>query len=369
MKVLHVSPSFYPATFWGGPIWSTKAICDGLVKDPAVQLRVLTTDAAGPLRADRVAPVPLDYPVTYLRRMAGHSIAPGLLIHLWRAVAWAEVVHLTGTYSFPTLPTLMAARIMGKPVVWSPRGALQASADWPDAPRQRVKRCFERVAQTLVNDRVVMHVTSQAEARASQSRIVTAHTAVIPNSVPIPAVTPKQPSKQFRLIYVGRIHPKKGLDLLIKAMAQLPAHVTLDIYGTGLPADVAPIAGACSDRIRMHGHLDDADKPAAFAKSDLFVLPSHSENFGIAVAEALAHAVPVLTTTATPWHALDDIGCGRCMDLGRDDLSEEIQALLGRDLTQMGQAGRAWMQRAFSAENMVAEFRSLYVRLIEQRAR
>ena len=70
MKVLHVTPSFYPATFWGGPIFSTKAICDGIAAAPDFTLRVLTTDAAGPALRDRVRRVPLPYRVDYSCRIA-----------------------------------------------------------------------------------------------------------------------------------------------------------------------------------------------------------------------------------------------------------------------------------------------------------
>ena len=74
MKILHLVPTFYPATYWGGPIWSTKAICDGIAALDDAEVRVLTSDAAGPAIADRVVPVPLGYPVHYARRVAGHHV-------------------------------------------------------------------------------------------------------------------------------------------------------------------------------------------------------------------------------------------------------------------------------------------------------
>ncbi|PRY78177.1 glycosyltransferase involved in cell wall biosynthesis [Yoonia maritima] len=363
MNILHVTPSFFPATYWGGPIWSTKAICDGINALPQMSVRVLTTDAASPKRGDLVALAALPYPVHYARRIAGHSISPGLLAQLPKAIDWADVVHLTGTYSFPTLPTMALARLKRKPVVWSPRGALQATAEWGDAPRRGTKGQFERAAQLLRSDRVVLHVTSQAEADLSVTRLKGIETALIPNSVEIPPLLPKVPSDNIRLIYLGRIHPKKGIEQLLDAMAQLPDHVTLDIFGTGAPEDVAQVKSRCTPRIQMHGHADTAAKAKAFANADLFVLPSHSENFGISVAEALAHGVPVLTTTGTPWQALDAKGCGRCIDLHRADLADEIQALMKCDLPAMGAKGRKWMARDFSSEVMTQRFAQLYASL------
>ena len=365
MKILHVSPSFYPATFWGGPIFSTKAICDGIATMPDFSLRVLTTDAAGLAVSDRVRRVPMGHPVHYAYRIAGHSVAPGVLGHLPAAVLWADVVHLTGTYSFATLPTLALARGLGRPVVWSPRGALQATQDWPDAPRKTAKRLFERAAQKLRPKGCVLHVTAAMEAAQSVVRLPDIRTAVIPNCVSIPPLVGRifRPGGALRLMYLGRLHPKKGIDQLIAAMGRLPDYVTLDIYGSGDAAYEATLRATAAEygtRIRFHGPVQNAAKALAFARADLFVLPSHSENFGIVVAEALAHGLPVLTTTATPWRRLDLIGAGACIDPLQDDLAGAIARLGAGDLAGMGAYGRDWMIRDFSSEVMVARFAALY---------
>ncbi len=365
MKILHVTPSFYPATYWGGPIWSTKAICDGIAARPDMTLRVLTTDAASPRRSDRITPETLPYPVHYARRVAGHSLSPGLIARLPRAIAWADLVHLTATYNAPTLPTLALARLMGRPVVWSPRGALQATADWADAPRLRIKHLFERTAQLVRSDDCTLHITAAPEAAQSVARLSGIATTVIPNCVDIPVMPPRaaRDDNQLRLLFLGRLHPKKGVDLLLHALAQLPSYARLDVYGTGAPDYVASLraeAAPYGHRVRFHGYVEGEAKAAAFANADLFVLPSHSENFGIAVAEALAHGVPVVTSTATPWQGLARQGCGLCLDLARDDLTQAIAGLAKADLQAMGAKGRAWMIRDFAANAMVAAFARLY---------
>jgi glycosyltransferase involved in cell wall biosynthesis len=364
LRILHVAPSFYPASYWGGPIWSTKAICDGIAALPDFDLRVLTTDAAGPNVQDRVEPVALPYPATYARRIAGHSIAPGLLARLPAAMAWADVVHLTGTYSAPTLPVLGMAKLLSKPIIWSPRGALQATQDWAGAPHHGTKHLFERAAQLLRPAHSVLHVTASAEAGQSVARLGDISTVTIPNCVDIPQlIAPRDDREGQRLLYLGRLHPKKGLLELCAAMEALPDGFTLDVYGTGDAAFVAQLqhkAVQSQGRIRLHGHVEGAAKAAAFAAADLFVLPSHSENFGIAVAEAMAHSVPVLTTTATPWQAVEQMGCGRCIDLSHDDLAQEIAAMFTQNLPEMGARARVWMRRDFSTEAMVSAFADLY---------
>ncbi|WP_108815403.1 glycosyltransferase [Loktanella sp. Alg231-35] len=368
MKVLHITPSFFPATHWGGPIWSTKAICDGIAARPGFELRVLSTDAASPALRDRVAPVRLPYPVTCTRRLAGHAIAPGLLARLPAAVAWADVVHLTATYNMPTLPTLMLARLLDKPLVWSPRGALQGTAEWEDAPRRATKRMFARVANLIRPRDTVLHVTAPSEAAASIRQLAGVRSVEISNAVDMPPVVDREPSAntRCRLLFLGRLHPKKGLAYLFDAMERLPSGFVLDIFGTGDADYVAKLrksAKRLNGRVTLHGHVGGAAKAMAFARADLFVLPSHSENFGIAVAEALAHGLPVITTTDTPWQDVERVGCGRCIDLDHDDLTSTITQLAQMDLPAMGARGRAWMARDFSPAAMVDAFADLYTEL------
>jgi glycosyltransferase involved in cell wall biosynthesis len=269
-------------------------------------------------------------------------------------------VHLTGTYSFPTLPVLACARALGKPLIWSPRGALQATADWQGAPRRKAKHLFEKIAHFVRGSHVTLHLTSADEALHSAARLGGIQTALIPNCVQVPPLEPRPQRAPTRLLFLGRLHPKKGLDLLLDAMMRLPDAVTLDIYGSGDPDYVAHIRARCGSRIRLHGHADEAIKAQAFANADLFVLPSFSENFGIAVAEALAHGIPVLTTTRSPWQRVESKGCGACIHLENSDLAAEILRLLDQDLPAMGARGRAWMLQEFSTQTMVQQFVQLY---------
>src|SRR5215831_16412342 len=145
MKLLFISPSFYPATFYGGPIFLNRTLCDAVSARDGVDLQVLTTDADGPHRRINVESSEDDrkqeYTVNYCRRHLQPDISFALLARLPAMIRRAEVVHLNAVYSFTTLPTLMLCRLMKKPVVWSTLGALQR---WPGATRARAKRTFER---------------------------------------------------------------------------------------------------------------------------------------------------------------------------------------------------------------------------------
>lgn len=372
MNILHVTPAYYPATFWGGPIFSTKMICDEMARRPGMAVSVLTTDSAGLRVRERVAEgaAALGYPVTYTRRVAGHSISPGLLWRLPGAIRRADVVHVTSTYNFPVLPAMALARLLGKPVVWSPRGAILATEDWADSPRRRLKRAFQWLAYRLAPRRLVVHVTAENERLATARALPGAEFAVIPNAVdlpPMPARPARSPGDPLRLMFLSRLHPKKGLERLLAAMAELPPSVTLDICGSGEPAYVASLqrqAEALGGRVRLHGEVQGDAKARAFAAADLFVLPSFSENFGIVIAEALAHGLPVLTTTATPWPDLESRGCGLSIDPVTGNVAAAVRMLAGRDLRSMGEAGRAWIAEDYSVAALGTAFAALYRRIV-----
>lgn len=371
-KIHHVAPAFWPATYWGGPIFSTKAICDGIQASRGFSVALLTTDAAGQDPEDRVVSAdPLGYPVQRAKRIAGHSISPDMLIRLPRFVASADLVHLTATYSFPTLPVLALARIFGRPVVWSLRGAVQATAEWPASPNRWIKRRFEDFARLLAPRRMVLHVTSQAELEASSARLRGYTCAMIPNSVDIPDVLPGRvwrPDGKTRLLFLSRLHEKKGIEVLIDVVRHLPQGFELNICGTGDPDYVAALRARADDdpRIIFSGEVTGQAKEDAFAVADIFVLPSFSENFGIAIAEALARAVPVVTTVFTPWSELEEKGAGRNIHPKTDELRQTLLDLVNADLAAMGAKGRQWMQDAYSQAAMTEKMRDLYLRILDQ---
>lgn len=369
MKILHVTPTFYPATFYGGPIYSTYGLCNALARQPGVELTVLTTDAAGPRLPQRVivdtfpAAYPGGYKVYFTRRLLAPEFAPGLLARLGPMVQRADIVHLTGTYSLPTIPTLLAARFLHRPVLWSPRGALLASRTWAEASRPNIKRLWERACRIVMRDCTILHVTSNEERAASVARLPGAEAVVIPNGIDLPLpISDREwrPSGTLRLMFLGRLDPVKALDRLIEAVARLaPNAPQLDLYGVGEGAYVESLRRLAVDRdagdlVRFHGQTEGEAKRRAFSRADICVLPSHSENFGMVVAEALAHGVPVVASKGVPWAEVESRGCGRWVENTPEALASAIRSLSNRDLAAMGYIGRLWMESEFGWESLAA---------------
>jgi glycosyltransferase involved in cell wall biosynthesis len=374
MKILHVSPSFYPTTAYGGTIRSSYGLCRGLT-ELGCDVRVLTTDTDGIGRNLDVAndrEVTVDgLQVRYCHKLFRNSVSAGLLRVLGEYVAWADVVHLIAVYSFPTFPTLAYCRRFQKPLVWSPRGSLQR---WGGSTRVATKFLWERVCRMLAaKDRVVLHTTSEEEARQSQARFRDLRTVIVHNGVELPAHFRRtDPSAELRITYLGRLHPIKGIENLLDACKLMEGdadswHLTIAGSGEGNYPDVLK---SKVDKLGMHAHVQFTGEVSAdakknlFAESDVFVAPSYVENFGMVIAEALAHEVPVIAGRGTPWEGLHVNQCGLWVENDAQSLAAAIRRMRALPLREMGKRGRCWMQREFSWEavsrQMLTVFQDCY---------
>jgi len=379
MKVLHVVPSFYPAFHYGGPITSVYELCAGLVRQGCA-VRVLTTDANGlgaVLDVAKDAPVtlPPGVSVRYCPRILRHSVSPQLLWLLVPLLRWADLVHLTAVYNFPTLPTLAACRWLGKPLVWSPRGALQR---WQSSRRPAVKAGWESVCRRLVPHGTVLHVTSEQEAAESVAKFPGISAVVIPNGVEIPpSCEHRNGSGRLRLLFLGRIDPKKGVENLLAAcqrLRNLDRPWSLAIAGSGDAVYAARLEEnarrlGVDEQVKFLGEVRGQAKTDLFAASDLAVFPSHTENFAMAVAEALAHGVPVVASKGTPWSGVEGHGCGLWVENDPATLAAAIERMSRMPLREMGERGRCWMEQEFTWETVARRMLQLYGKLLlkEQR--
>ncbi len=172
---------------------------------------------------------------------------------------------------------------------------------------------------------------------------------------------------------MSRIHPKKGLPLLVDAWARLkPDGWRLRVVGpdeAGHAAEIrhAATAGGIAKDVTIEPEVDDAGKWGVYRDADLFVLPTYSENFGIVVAEALASALPVITTTGTPWSELPAWGAGWCVRPEVGELQEALRTALSltdEQRSAMGERGRAVVREKFSWPGLASQMREAYAWLL-----
>jgi glycosyltransferase involved in cell wall biosynthesis len=367
MRIAHINPSFSPATYYGGPTESGRALVRAL-SDAGADVRVLTTDANGP--RERVAVetgrefAQDGYRIEYARRVLPESVAPGLALALRERIAWADVVHLTAVYNFTTLPALAVARALHKPVIWTPRGA---HLRWQGSRKVAAKRLWDRACRELAPAHFAVHATSEREAEAVRVAMPGVRAVVIPNGIEIPEAAPHRVDPRLRLLFLGRLDPIKGIDRLLAALAELALpnarEWVLRIAGTGDSAYRDGLERAVPRDIRTRvewlGDVRGEDKAQLFQDTDLLVLPSHSENFGMAAAEALAHGVPVIASKGTPWAGLEEHHCGRWTENTPTALAEAIRSLATEDLRAAGERGRTWMQQDYAWPIIAKRFLAL----------
>jgi glycosyltransferase involved in cell wall biosynthesis len=375
VRVLHVAPSFYPALVYGGPTQSTYNLCLAEARR-GCEVRVLTSNAAGPravLDVDTRREVPLGpLSVRYCPRVGRESVSPVLLGLLPGYVRWAEVVHLMAVYSFPTPPTLAACNLLGKPVVWSPRGMLQR---W-DAGRKTVaKDAWDRVCHAVAPRGMTLCFTSDHESDESTRRFGGFASVVIPNGVDLPERALHTPDPGvLRFVFLGRLHPVKGIENLLDGFARfLPGRrASLVVAGEGEGAYVASLRARAAElgvgeHVSMPGAVAGEAKRALFARADVVVVPSFRERFGIVVAEALAHEVPVIAARGTPWKRLEDEGAGLWVDNDPVSLAAAMARIAGMPLAEMGRRGRAWVARELSWDLAAERTIALYTRVAAAR--
>lgn len=377
MKIAQVSPAFHPAHIYGGPTYSALRLCEALA-EAGGEVRVLTTDANGRERTldvdtSREVELAPRFRVRYCHRIAVHAVSPSLVGNLPELLRWADVVHLTAAYNFTTFPTLMACRALGKPLVWSPRGGFQR---WEGTTRARTKDAWDAACRSLAPRRLALHVTSQDEARQSLVRFPNVRAAVIPNGVDIPEPHAKEDSSVLRLLYLGRLHPIKGIENLLEACAKLGGDPnirwSLALGGDGdegyrSQLQARTIELGLSDSVRFMGDVRGDAKQALFHAADVVVVPSHSENFGIVVTEALAHGLPVIASRGTPWERLEEVGCGLWVANDPGSLADAIRRVAAMPRTEMGARARQWVESEFSWKRVARDTLALYESLVGPR--
>ena len=324
-----------------------------------------------------------------------------------------DIVHLHGLWNLNLHRAAVACRHQGIPYVIAPRGMLE-----PWSLQQKWLK--KRIARLVYQDgdlrrAAALHATAESE--AEQFRRLGFHNRVIvsPNGVNVPRDgfltqrhrgTEGERGVSRRVLFVSRMHPKKGVLELVEAWgrvlnteaqrhrdtekensessslcvsvlekhgwkAELVYTVSGDIereYEAKVKARVKELG--LEDQFIFTGALKDDEKWQAYARADLFVLPTHSENFGIVVAEALWAGVPVITTKGTPWSELSTSRSGWWIDIGVEPLTaalKEAMALSDAERREMGKRGHALVESKYTWNAVVKAMVEGYEEILTQR--
>lgn len=375
MRISYICPSFYPAHVYGGPVVFSYKLVKGLALR-GHHVRVLTTDAAG---SDETLALPKNIEmsmarglsVRYCRRLASDSVSGSLVKNLPEYAWWADVVHLVGVYSFPTIPTLITCKAMNKSVVWSPHGSFQ---NFKGCRRLAWKAAWNWICRLVAPRRTVIHVMSKAEEQGCKIRMPAIRAHIIPYGVTAPeSAKYRRETPVLKLLYLGRIHPIKGLERLLEACKLLQTtsqlRWSLVIAGGGESQYVAFIRRqieylGLQGLARMVGEVLDSEKQRILDEADVLVLPSIMESFGNVVIEALSAGMPVIASKGTPWQELEQTGCGLWVENEPASLCAAISAISQMPLHEMGKKGHAWVVKHYNFEQTLTRLEELYAELL-----
>ena len=354
MKICHYLPSLYLTD--GGPPRSVSNLCSELVKNDYLVTIVTSYQNGAP-------EISLNPKINRVNITDSSDLKSFLKSESF------DIAHQHGIWLPSSHRFTQSVKKCKIPLILSPRGMLQ---NWA-RHHKRFKKLIAWNAYQRNDLKKVdfFHATSLDELENIKALGFRQKIKVIPNGVREPEIQfSKDRSRRERnLVYLSRINQKKGLDLLLEAWAKTNApDWNLLIAGNDDDNSLPKLINRSrqsdlNGRVKFLGEFDEEGKAEIYKKADLFILPSHSENFGIVVAEALSFGVPVITTTGCPWQQLEEYKCGWWISLSIENLTETITKAIklpNEELELMGARGKKLIKDAYTWDSIAKEFIEFY---------
>jgi glycosyltransferase involved in cell wall biosynthesis len=289
-----------------------------------------------------------------------------------------DLFHIHGLWMMPNVYPADAARQMNRPLMLSPHGMLGPAA-------LQYSHWKKQIAWFMWQGRALREVdcfraTCTEEWGEIRRFGLRQPVAVIPNGIDLPRTPPERrtlPRKQ--VISIGRIHPKKALDRLIRAWVMLQGDypdwecLLVGPSEGGHGEQLGQLARELhAERLTISGPVFGDDKLRLLTDADLFALPTLNENFALTVAESLACGTPVISTKGAPWEGLETHRCGWWIDHGPETMAATLRqamALPEAERRAMGARGRDWVQRDFCWRMIGQQIHAVYDWMINGRDR
>jgi glycosyltransferase involved in cell wall biosynthesis len=377
MNVLLCSTGFLPANAYGGVPYSTFSLCKALTKAGA-DVRVLTTDRNGADRLDVATDCWTHYegvPVWYAKAAPGpFLLARSSTTVLAEIMPTVHCVISSGTlWVHSGVLAWRAARRHGKPAITYPRGLLDP---WAMQLKRLQKQLHWRLwGKRILRDSAVIVALTDNERQSLRDLGVTTRIEVIPNGAAIAgqsdwverdvvdATFPTVSGRRY-ILFLGRVHEKKGIDVLLPAIAELLAAKPETAFVLAGPIDAGYAArfhellraNSLEGRVVLAGTVGGALKTALLQHAHLFVLPSYSEGLPVAVLEALFSGCPVVITKQCNVPEVERAKAGFVIDPDRRQLVSAVTQILDDDALREQMAARArWLATESFDWNVIGE--------------
>ena len=372
MRVLHVIPSVSERS--GGPATAIIPMCRALMRE-GIELLLVTTNAGLSGANGDV----LEYkgvPARLFHSQWGESFKYSRPMASWlnSNVKNFALVHIHAVFNHSSVAAARACRDAGVPYVIRPLGTLDP---WSMTQKSLRKRLFWQVSgKAMLQRAAAVHYTSEVEKLSTERLLGLNHGKVIALGIETPTTSDNladhfpELARDPYVLVLSRLHPKKGLDVLIDAFQSLGKefpHWRLVVAGDGASEYVAKLKSQVKgDRVLFTGWLEGERKNAVLGRASLLALPSYQENFGLCVMEALAHSVPVLVSpNVNLAKEIASAKAGWIAAIDKDSLAAKLAEALRdeEELARRGRAGRQLSQQ-YSWENAARDLVRLYQEIL-----
>lgn len=367
LNLIHLIPAVSEEA--SGPSYSVVRLCDGL-RDQGHCLTLAALDWAPRPSAPSYLRV---FPLGAGPRRLGRSPAMMAWLESQCRRGQCDVLHNQGMWQMNSIYPALVARRHSVPLVWSPRGSF---APWAMAHGSSAKAPFWALLQRpALVECTCFHATAITEYEDIRRLGFRQPVCVIPNGIDLRPLPVREISPIRTLLFLGRLHPVKGLENLLQAWSQVQAKFPdwrlriigddAGYYGSdGYGGKLQALANELRlDRLEFAGPRYGEAKFQEYRNADLYVLPSFTENFGITVAEALSMETPVIASHGTPWASLPSRDAGWWVANTPAALAKclsEALALPPDALRDMGKRGRQWIATEFQWRQVAESMKSVY---------
>jgi len=352
MRVIHVTNSIDKSV--GGPARSVPQTCAELASLD-IHIKLLTQSSA-----NKVPITETDRFIVSFKNLWGLYLYGSRLKH-----TEIDLIHLQHIWNPYIQIMAFWAQQKKIPYIITPRGMLEP---WILARNPWKKKIALFLYQKKTIKRAsYLHATSQMEAENIKKMGFNNPICIIPNGIDLNET--KQIKTYYgtkKMVFLSRIHPKKGIELLLEAWQNCNTEGwTLEIAGNGEVAYSESLNQTAKhlENVRFVGPQYGEAKWNFLRSADVLVLPTHSENFGMAVAEALAVGVPVITTHGTPWEDLETYECGWWIQLSVSNLQRALLKAMqtpAHELELMGANGRKLIENKYDIKEVAKKIKELY---------
>lgn len=384
-----ITTHFPPSTGFGGVTESSFGLSSALARAGSY-VRVVTSDATASGRVGFEEFTSIEekrFKIDPFRHCINNRLCFSLSAKhiISDAIKNSDIVHVNGIYTYPVTIGARIAKQLNKPYIIALRGGLEP---WGYKQKHWKKHAFfNTILKPLLRTAGCMHVTSENEMDNCIALGLNGPYTIIPNGInpecymnlPAPdsaeEIWPCLKNRRI-ILFLSRLSKEKGLDMLLRVWGELSRKhndILLVIAGPddrGYEKNVRKMIrqGKLSQSVTVTGNVTGRKKLMLYSRSDLFILPSYSENFGNVVAEALACGVPVITTKATPWQDINKYDCGRWVPINEKAIEEALVSLLNMTSAAreaMGKRGRELINKYYTWDMSAGKMITVYQCVLE----